>query len=176
MPVSRGRGGRRRPDKNRKRGRPRSARPQSMFPASIPETVGDAELASVEMIATAMGGLLSHPACPGPLLIHVDGAFECHGTGCPGAMAIFHGDDVLEPCSRHPEIQSTRRARACRGGHDTGWRHPRRRSRTVSTGAANACLADHVAELAQRRKTDRAVERYCVSQPPQLARAGSLSR
>jgi hypothetical protein len=59
-----------------------------MFPASIPETVGDAELASVEMIATAMGGLLSHPACPGPLLIHVDGAFECHGTDCPGAMAI----------------------------------------------------------------------------------------
>jgi ribosomal protein S27AE len=192
-------------------------------------------------------------------------------------MAIFHGDDILEPCSRHPEIQtlhacprclthsegvalaehlhrpadrarrrflrlycwrcmprevrpshvqlqlpdvrtmfaelparsmmqrcsfpeaswslttpcwcvghawggegkrrrSTRRARACRGGHDTGWRHTRRRSRTVSTGAANACLADHVAELAQLRKTDRAVERYCVSQPPRLARAGSLSR
>lgn len=113
MPVSRGRGGRRRPDKDRKRGRPRSTRTQSAFPASLPGSLSDAELASVEMIAMAMGRLLPYPACPGPLLIHVDGAFECHGADCVGAMAIFHSDDVLEPCSRHSEIQTLHACPRC---------------------------------------------------------------
>ncbi len=99
MPVSRGRGGRRRPGRNSRRGRSRSGPRQIAQSAPVPGSVTEAELAAVEMIATAMGHVPAEPACPGPLLVHADGAFECHGDSCPGAMVIFHGDDVVESCA-----------------------------------------------------------------------------
>jgi hypothetical protein len=70
----------------------------------IPDSVSDAELSTVEIIAMAMEGVPSQPACPGPLLVHADGAMECHGPGCPGAMVVFHSEDVVDPCRVHPEI------------------------------------------------------------------------
>src|SRR5579859_2071472 len=65
------------------------------------------------MIASAMGNLPSEPACPGPLLVHADGAFECHGTDCPGGTVVFHSDDVVEPCARHPEIRTLHACPRC---------------------------------------------------------------
>jgi hypothetical protein len=65
------------------------------------------------MIAAATGSLAPHPACPGPLLVHADGAFECHGADCPGATVIFHGEDVIEPCSRHPGIRTLHACPRC---------------------------------------------------------------
>lgn len=38
------------------------------------------------------------PACEGPVLVHEDGSFECHGPGCQGATAAFHGEDAIENC------------------------------------------------------------------------------
>ena len=73
----------------------------------------DAELATVEMIALAMGNVAQQPACPGPLLVHADGAFECHGADCPGAMVRFHSEDVVESCARHPEIQTLHACPRC---------------------------------------------------------------
>lgn len=36
----------------------------------------------------------------------LDGGIECHGDGCPGAMVIFHSDDVVESCALHPGIRT----------------------------------------------------------------------
>ncbi|WP_420117651.1 hypothetical protein [Micromonospora sp.] len=72
----------------------------------VPDSVTDAELSTVQLVATAMSRLPTDPACPGPLLVHTDGAFECHGPGCPGGLAIFHGQDDVDPCSRRPEIRT----------------------------------------------------------------------
>ncbi len=58
------------------------------------------------MIAAAMGHVPAQPACPGPLLVHAEGAFECHSDGCPGAMVIFHSDDVVESSALRPEIRT----------------------------------------------------------------------
>jgi hypothetical protein len=86
---------------------------QPAFPIAIPASMTDAELTTVEMIAMAMGRLSPQPACPGPLLIHADGSFECHGVNCPGGMVIFHSDDVLESCGLHPEIQTLHACPRC---------------------------------------------------------------
>ncbi|HCT80759.1 MAG TPA: hypothetical protein DGT23_30170 [Micromonosporaceae bacterium] len=73
----------------------------------------DAELSTVQLIAAKVGGLPLEPSCPGPLLVHADGAFECHGPDCPGATAVFHSDDVLDPCQRHPEIRTMHACTRC---------------------------------------------------------------
>lgn len=70
MPVSRGRGARRRPDRNRHRSRARSGPRHPALSVPIPGSVTDAELAAVELIATAMGHVPAKRTCPGPLLVH----------------------------------------------------------------------------------------------------------
>lgn len=60
-----------------------------------------------------MGHVPTRPACGGLLLVHADGAFECHGDGCPGAMVIFHSDDVVESCALHPEIRTRHACSRC---------------------------------------------------------------
>lgn len=114
MPVSRGRGGRRRPDKNRSRTRERGREGrESPAVVPIPDSVTDAEVAAVQMIAAVSGALPSRPACAGPLLVHADGVFECYGAGCPGGVAIFHSDDVVEPCKLRPEIRTRHACLRC---------------------------------------------------------------
>ena len=88
------------------------------MPVPGPGSVTEAELATVEMIAVAMGSVASQPACPGPLLVHHDGAFECHGAGCPGGLAIFHSDDVVEPCGRQAGIRTRHACPRCMAHSD----------------------------------------------------------
>jgi hypothetical protein len=124
----------------------------------IPGSATDAELAAVEMIATAMGHMPAGPACAGPLLVHADGAFECHGDGCPGVMAIFHSDDVVEPCALHPGIRTLHACPRClthsegaglaehtctgqRIEHDDG---------TVDCTLGSACLGERATHVASR--------------------------
>lgn len=57
--------------------------------------MSSAELEAVKVIA--LGQDRTRPACPGPVVVHVDGSCECHG-GCGGVMEAFHDADVLEPC------------------------------------------------------------------------------
>jgi hypothetical protein len=124
----------------------------------MPGSMTDAELTAVEMIAMAMGKLPLQPSRPGPLLIHADGTFECHGPQCPGGMVVFHSDDVLEPCVRNPQIR-TRHAcprcfthssepalveHACTGQlieHDDG---------QVECTAGDACLGRHAIHMSRR--------------------------
>lgn len=39
----------------------------------------------------------ANPWCPGPIVVHRDGVFECHG-GCAGVSVAFHDEDSLWPC------------------------------------------------------------------------------
>lgn len=108
VPKSRGR---KKPAKhNGGRAKPQRLQP---VPPLIPNSVTDAELSTVQLIAAKVGGLPPEPSCPGPLLVHADGAFECHGDGCPGATVIFHHEDVLGPCSRHPEVRAMHACSRC---------------------------------------------------------------
>lgn len=95
---------------------PRSGLSRPMM-VTVPESVTGAELTTVQMIAAAMGSLPEQPACSGPVLVHADGAFECHGTvdgeDCPGVMAVFHGDDALDPCQTRPGIRTLHACPRC---------------------------------------------------------------
>jgi hypothetical protein len=116
MPVSRGRRGKtRRPGNTRQRPH---AQPREWQGLPIPETMTNAELDTVEFIALAMGRLPRQPSCPGPLVVHADGAMECHGADCPGAMVIFHEGDVVDPCQTHPEIHTRHACSRCRDHTD----------------------------------------------------------
>lgn len=44
------------------------------------------------------------PACPGPVLVHADGSFECHGPACPSGTRAHHPADVVHACQDHPEL------------------------------------------------------------------------
>jgi len=55
------------------------------------------ERSTVVFLAMQYGQLPREPSCDGPVLIHQDGTFECHGT-CEGATTVFHDDDALAPC------------------------------------------------------------------------------
>lgn len=104
MPQSRGRKPKRQPKgHHRIRAKTRAAGP---VPLLIPDSITDAELSTVQLIAAKMGMVPRQPSCSGPLLVHLDGAFECHGPDCPGGLAVFHSDDVLDPCTRHPQIRT----------------------------------------------------------------------
>lgn len=77
----------------------RSDRP-NVSAVSIP-TLGEnreVEEDTLHMLIACYGQLPRHPDCPGPLLIHRDGAFECHGPNCPGGTVVYHGEDALAPC------------------------------------------------------------------------------
>ncbi len=114
MPKSRGRGGRRRPNTTRSGTQARSGQTRKA-PLAVPAhgALTDAELVAVQTIADAMGALPPQPACTGPLLVHATGVFECHGAGCPGGLAIFHSDDVVEPCTLHPGIRTRHACPRC---------------------------------------------------------------
>src|SRR5262249_19536572 len=58
----------------------------------------ETEQDTVMMLASLYGGMPDEPECYGPLLVHLDGVFECHGEGCPGGTTIYHGEDALAPC------------------------------------------------------------------------------
>ncbi|MFV2116538.1 hypothetical protein ACFHW0_30020 [Micromonospora sp. LOL_025] len=79
----------------------------------IPDSVTDAELSTVQFLAVAMGRVPRQPVCSGPLLVHADGAFECHGDGCPGETVVFHHEDIIDPCSRQPQIQTGHACQRC---------------------------------------------------------------
>lgn len=52
------------------------------------------------LVGTYMDIDKKHPAkgaCGGPLLIHLDGSFECH-AGCPGATKVVHVPEALQYC------------------------------------------------------------------------------
>ena len=40
----------------------------------------------------------SSPWCPGPVVVHETGAFECHGPGCEGTAFHRHEERVVQPC------------------------------------------------------------------------------
>jgi len=53
------------------------------------------ERETVQMIAMLSDP--SNPPCPGPVAIHVDGAFECT-AGCEGVRFAYHDTDSVAPC------------------------------------------------------------------------------
>src|SRR5262245_33894483 len=57
------------------------------------------EISAVMFLADLWVSMPQRPACEGPVLVHEDGSFECHGPDCPGATAVFHGEDAIENCS-----------------------------------------------------------------------------
>lgn len=64
----------------------------------------EAEASTIMMMDMAWSGLSRTPACAGPVLIHVEGSFECHGT-CSGdegrsAVKTWHDLDLaVWPCN-----------------------------------------------------------------------------
>lgn len=135
MPVSRGRGGRKRPNKSRRKGRADYSQP-----IAKPGSQTEAELSTVAFIATAMGSLPIQPSCPGPLLVHANGAFECHGAGCPGGINIHHSADAIDPCHTRPEIRVRNACSRC------------------LTHADNAQMSEHACSGQQIEHDDGAIE------------------
>jgi hypothetical protein len=124
----------------------------------IPGSVTDAELAAVELIATAMGHVPAQPTCPGPLLVHAGGGIECHGDGCPGAMVIFHSDDVVESCALHPGIRTLHGCPRCLthseaaglAGHMCAGQRIEHDDGTADCTAGDACLGERAVYVASR--------------------------
>jgi len=56
---------------------------------------GDGEAQA--LIVFAMMQDRTKPLCPGPVAIHVNAQFECHG-GCECCAEAFHGPDDVFPC------------------------------------------------------------------------------
>ncbi|TQJ36870.1 hypothetical protein FBY34_8826 [Streptomyces sp. SLBN-115] len=46
------------------------------------------------------------PACGGPLLVHVDGAFQCT-AGCPGGIKVVHAPKALHFCDYADQLGIT---------------------------------------------------------------------
>jgi hypothetical protein len=65
-------------------------------PSGDSESTG--EISAVMFLAGLWVSMPQQPACEGPVLVHEDGSFECHGPGCPGSTAAFHGEDAIENC------------------------------------------------------------------------------
>lgn len=63
------------------------------------------EFLAISIIAGVAGAHPELPECVGPLFIHVNGNFECHGAGCVAAEPVscleshFHDEDSVNPCS-----------------------------------------------------------------------------
>jgi hypothetical protein len=58
------------------------------------------ERSAVDFLRIVHSRLAPGPSCPGPLLTHEDGAFECHGT-CRDGTDVHHDEDALAPCGYH---------------------------------------------------------------------------
>jgi hypothetical protein len=151
---------------HRRAARPNRPRPALDVPSSVTDgSVTDAELTTVELIAAAMGGLSEQPACPGPLLVHADGAFECHGPDCPGGTVVFHSEDVIDPCHTRPEVAVRHACSRCTmqpgrpataglavgpGGMVCGGQQIEHDDGGVECSAGDACLGDDVLHASSR--------------------------
>ena len=92
---------RRKHQREARRAHPRRALPE-VRPAGVPAGRED-EASTVILLGTAWDGLSPQDGrCAGPLLIHIDGSFECHGTcGDQGESALrtWHDlDPAVWPC------------------------------------------------------------------------------
>src|SRR5690242_10017107 len=95
-----------------------SARPPDVYPAFPARGgVGGAEWRAQLLLARTYGAeplgpsdddmsllmgygrMVRQPACMGPLLVHLDGAWECHGANCPGVEKIFHPQSTVTSCT-----------------------------------------------------------------------------
>src|SRR6266542_2477043 len=83
-------------DRSRVRAKARAAR--RLPPAGVDE------LNTAHFLELVAELLPDAPACPGPMLVHADGSFECHGRGCPGGIAARHLPAVVHPCQDQPHI------------------------------------------------------------------------
>jgi hypothetical protein len=89
---------RRKMQRQHKQMRPRQALPE-IVPAGR-----ELEAETIMMMDAAWSGLSRSPSCDGPILVHVDGSFECHGD-CNGgvhrsAMKTWHDLDLaVWPCN-----------------------------------------------------------------------------
>ncbi|MGP3691761.1 hypothetical protein ACTVZO_45270 [Streptomyces sp. IBSNAI002] len=70
------------------------------FPYSVRSTVSLLISTYMEMQKHDPNG---EAACGGPLLVHLDGSFECH-AGCPGATKVIHVPEALQYCDRADEF------------------------------------------------------------------------
>jgi hypothetical protein len=61
-----------------------------------------AEQVTVRMLTTAWVSRSGGQTCPGPVVVHQSGGFECHGPcsagGVTSAMNVWHPEDATEPC------------------------------------------------------------------------------
>ncbi|MCZ4102842.1 hypothetical protein C8250_034010 [Streptomyces sp. So13.3] len=76
---------------------------------------------TLALLEATYGALPLTPSCPGPLLLHqADGAFECHGGGCPGSLQVFHDPHGVHLCDgRPPGIRPWHGCAACVGDQGT---------------------------------------------------------
>jgi hypothetical protein len=114
MEADVGRNSKRKRDERRRREATRRSAQPSATPLQV-VSLGEgreAEERTLIMVAEAYLTMPREPSCDGPVLIHQDGAIECHGAGCPGAMAIFHGDDAVAPCG-YQAIPTRHACRRC---------------------------------------------------------------
>jgi hypothetical protein len=102
-----GQNSKQRRDAKKRRDLRRPTTVRRMTDNSIAEAPGDGH-STVAFLASTYGRLPQVPECSGPVLIHVDGSFECHGT-CEGATSVYHGEDALAPCG----FKSLPTRRAC---------------------------------------------------------------
>lgn len=67
----------------------------------------DAECSTVGFLARTYTALEKRdpngPACGGPLLIHVDGSFQCT-AGCPGGTKVVHVPEALHFCDHADQL------------------------------------------------------------------------
>jgi hypothetical protein len=61
-------------------------------PQSEPERTA---VMMVQLATSQQGG---GPSCPGPVVVHETGAFECRGPSCPGTAYRRHGPGVPRAC------------------------------------------------------------------------------
>jgi hypothetical protein len=70
------------------------------------------EFLAISIIAGAAEAHPELPVCVGPLFIHVNGLFECHGVGCEASEPVscldshFHGPDAVSPCSEARRLRA----------------------------------------------------------------------
>lgn len=58
----------------------------------------DAETSTLTMVRMNTARQTSASWCPGPVVVHETGAFECHGPGCEGTAFRRHKERVVQPC------------------------------------------------------------------------------
>jgi hypothetical protein len=63
------------------------------MPGPPPELV-----ATMGMLGDTYARLPRTPSCAGPLFVHADGGYECHGLDCLGELAVWHSPTSVVPC------------------------------------------------------------------------------